>query len=185
MQRNKLNAYLTAITIFLLSASILVGMFISSSLFNLKFRPPENPSLTRTTLSFDDQGSQKDLAIGKKDAPLALIRLLGSFDFDLKKIKSRESLVPNLIFWRLPHDLKELSEVAIRKKLFIKILLPLIIDRNMQIQKKRQQIFNLKNIGIPNLRNNQKDWIFEQLKYYKVLSHYNACLLYTSDAADE
>ena len=174
MQRNKLNAYLIAITIFLLSASILVGMFIPSSLFNPKFRPPENASLTRTTLSFDDQGSQKDLAIGKKDAPLALIRLLGSFDFDLKKIKSRESLVPNLIFWRLPHDLKELSQVAIRKKLFMKILLPLIIDRNMQIQKKRQQIFNLKNIGIPNLRNNQKDWIFEQLKYYKVLSHYNA-----------
>ena len=98
MQRNKLNAYLTAITIFLLSASILVGMFIPSSLFNLKFRPPENPSLTRTTLSFDDQGSQKDLAIGKKDAPLALISLLGSLDFDLKKIKSRESLVPNLFF---------------------------------------------------------------------------------------
>ena len=44
----------------------------------------------------------------------------------------------------------------------------------MQIQRKRQQIFNLKNIGIPNLRNNQKGWIFEQLKYYKVLTHYNA-----------
>ena len=185
MQRNKLNAYLIAITIFLLSASILVGMFIPSSLFNLKFRPPENPSLTRTTLSFDDQGSQKDLAIGKKDAPLALIRLLGSFDFDLKKIKSRESLVPNLIFWRLPHDLQELSEVTIRKKLFIKILLPLIIDRNMQIQKKRQQIFNLKNIGIPNLRNNQKGWIFEQLKYYKVLSHYNAETTLNNEMFDE
>ena len=117
---------------------------------------------------------KKTWQLVKKTRRLALIRLLGSFDFDLKKIKSRESLVPNLIFWRLPHDLQELSEVAIRKKLFIKILLPLIIDRNMQIQKKRQQIFNLKNIGIPNLRNNQKDWIFEQLKYYKVLSHYNA-----------
>ena len=174
MQRNKINACLIAITIFLLFASILVGMFIPSGLLNLRFRPLENPSLTRTTLSFDDRGSQKDLAIGKKDAPLELISLLGSLDFDLKKIKSRESLVPNLIFWRLPHDLQKLSEVTIRKELFIKILLPLIIDRNMQIQRKRQQIFNLKNIGIPNLRNNQKDWIFEQLKYYKVLSKYNA-----------
>ena len=185
MQRNKLNAYLTAITIFLLSASILVGMFIPSSLFNPKFRPPENASLTRTTLSFDDQGSQKDLAIGKKDAPLALISLLGSLDFDLKKIKSRESLVPNLFFWRLPHGLQELSEVTIRKKLFIKILLPLIIDRNMQIQKKRQQILNLKNIGIPNLRNNQKGWIFEQLKYYKVVSHYNAETTLNNEMFDE
>ena len=185
MQRNKINAYLTALTIFLLSASILIGMFTPSSLFSLKFGAPENPSLTRTTLSFDDQGSQKDLAISKKDAPLALIRLLGSFDFDLKKIKSRESLVPNLIFWRLPHDLKELSQVAIRKKLFMKILLPLIIDRNMQIQKKRQQILNLKNIGIPNLRNNQKGWIFEQLKYYKVLSHYNAKTTLNNEMFDE
>ena len=185
MQPHKINAYLTATTIFLLSASILVGMFIPSSLFNPKFRPPENASLTRTTLSFDDQGSQKDLAIGKKDAPLALIHLLGSFDFDLKKIKSRESLVPNLIFWRLPHDLQELSQVAIRKKLFIKILLPLLIDRNMQIQKKRQQIFNLKNIGIPHLRNNQKGWIFEQLKYYKVLSHYNAETTLNNEMFDE
>ena len=174
MQRSKINACLIAVTIFLLSASIIVGMFIPSSLFNLKFRPPENPSLTRTTLSFDDQGSRKDLAIYKKDAAPALTNLLDSFDFDLKKIKSRESLVPNLIFWRLPHDLQKLSEVTIRKKLFIKILLPLIIDRNMQIQRKRQQILNLKNIGMPNLRNNQKDWIFEQLKYYKVLSKYNA-----------
>ena len=174
MQRNKINACLIAITMFLLSASILVGMFIPSGMFNLKFRLPENPSLTRTTLSFDDQGSQKDVAIGKKDAPLALISLLGSLDFDLKKIKSRESLVPNLIFWRLPHDLQKLSEVTSRKKLFIKILLPLIIDRNLQIQRKRQQIFNLKSIGIPNLRKNQKGWIFEQLKYYKVLSKYNA-----------
>ena len=185
MQPHKINAYLTATTIFLLSASILVGMFIPSSLFNLKFRPPENASLTRTTLSFDDQGSQKDLAIGKKDAPLALISLLGSLDFDLKKIKSRESLVPNLFFWRLPHGLQELSEVTIRKKLFIKILLPLIIDRNMQIQRKRQQIFNLKNIGIPNLRNNQKSWIFEQLKYYKVLSKYNAEATLNDEVFDE
>ena len=84
---------------------------------------------------------KKAWRLGKKDAPLALIRLLGSLDFDLKKIKSRESLVPNLIFWRLPHDLQELSEVAIRKKLFIKILLPLIIDRNMQIQKKKAANF--------------------------------------------
>ena len=55
----------------------------------------------------------------------------------------------------------------------------------MQIQKKRQQIFNLKNIGIPNLRNNQKGWIFEQLKYYKVLSHYNAETTLNNEMFDE
>ena len=185
MQCKKVNAYLSGITILLLSASILVGMLIPSSMFTLKLRFPENRSLVRNTLSFDDQGSRKDLAIYKKDAALALISLLGSFDFDLKKIKSRKALAPNLIFWRLPHGLNELSEISIRKKLFIKILLPLIIDRNMQIQKKRQQIFNLKNKGIANLGNNQKVWIREQLKYYKVFPYYNAETTLNNEMFDE
>ncbi len=185
MQRKKVNTYLTAITILLLSASILVGMLIPSSLFTLKLCFPENPSLVRNTLSFDDQGLRKDLAIYKEDAALALISLLGSFDFDLKKIKSRESLAPNLFFWRLPHGLKELYEISIRKKLFIKILLPLIIDRNMQIQKKRQQIFNFKKKGIPNLSNNEKVWILEQLKYYKVFAYYDAETTLNNEMFDE
>ena len=43
----------------------------------------------------------------------------------------------------------------------------------------------MKNIGIPNLRNNQKGWIFEQLKYYKVLSQYNAEATLNDEMFDE
>ncbi len=174
MQRKKINSFLIAFTIFLLAASALVGMLFPSKLFDLQVRVSENPAPIQNTLSFDDQGSRNDLAIGGKDARLTLINLLGSFNFDLNKIKSKESLVPNLIFWQLPHDLRELSDISIRKNLFIKILLPLIIDRNKQIQKKRQQIFSLKNIGIPNLSNNQRSWFLEQLTYYKILPNYDA-----------
>ena len=174
MQRKKIILYLIAITTFLLAANALVGIFIPSKLFDLQLRFSEKPAPTRNTLSFDDQGSRKDLEIGEKDAQLSLTNFLGSFDFDLNKIKSEESLVPNLIFWQLPHDLRKLSDISIRKKLFIKILLPLIIDRNRHIQKKRQQISSIKKIGIPYLRNNQRNWILEQLIYYKILPNYDS-----------
>mgnify|MGYP001162599223 CR=1 FL=1 len=185
MQRKKINWCLTAVTIFSLAVIALVGVFILSKLFHPQVRVSENPAPPRNTLSFDEQGSRNDLAIDEKDAPLALINLLGSFDFDLNKIKSKELLVPNLIFWQLPHDLRELSDISIRKKLFIKILLPLIIDRNRQIQKKREQIFSLKNIGIPNLTNNQRSWILEQLTYYKILPTYNAETTFNNKIFDE
>ena len=149
---------------------ILVGIFVPSKYIHLKSRDAGLLSVSKYTVSLDENGKIKNFNYYPIKAEELLTELFDAFDFNLQRIHSEQLTVPRLILWRLPKSLQSLKDTSVRKQLFIKILLPLIIDKNKAILKKRRKIITLKKKGLPNLKNRQKNWIMEQFRYYKILS---------------
>ena len=169
-QIEKINSHLTALTVFLLVAGILVGIFVPTKYIHLKSRDAEHLSISKYTVSLDDNGEIRNFNYNPIKAEELLAELFDAFNFNLQRIHSKQFTIPKLILWRLPKSLQSLNDTSVRKQLFIKILLPLIIDKNKAILKKRRKIITLKKRGLPNLKNHQKNWVKEQFRYYKILS---------------
>ena len=155
-------------------AGILVGIFVPSKYIHLKSRDAGHLSVSKYTVSLDENGKIKNFNYYPIKAEELLTELFDAFDFNLQRIHSEQLIVPKLILWRLPKSLQSLKDTTARKQLFIKILLPLIIDKNKAILKKRRKIITLKKRGLPNLKKRQKNWIMEQFRYYKILRLHEA-----------
>ena len=157
-----------------MATGILVGIFVPSKYIHLKSRDLEHLSVSKYTVSLDENGKIKNFNYYPIKAEELLTELFDAFDFNLQRIHSEQLIVPKLILWRLPKSLQSLKDTSVRKQLFIKILLPLIIDKNKAILKKRRKIITLKKRGLPNLKKRQKNWIMEQFRYYKILQLHEA-----------
>ena len=153
---------------------ILVGIFVPSNYIHLKSRDAGHLSVSKYTVSLDENGKIKNFNYYPIKAEELLTELFDAFDFNLQRVHSEQLIVPRLILWRLPKSLQSLKDTSVRKQLFIKILLPLIIDKNKAILKKRRKIITLKKMCLPNLKNRQKNWIMEQFRYYKILQLHEA-----------
>ena len=157
-----------------MATGILVGIFVPSKYIHLKSRDAGHLSVSKYTVSLDENGKIKNFNYYPIKAEELLTELFDAFDFNLQRIHSEQLTVPRLILWRLPKSLQSLKDTSVRKQLFIKILLPLIIDKNKAILKKRRKIITLKKRGLPNLKKRQKNWIMEQFRYYKILRLHEA-----------
>ena len=157
-----------------MATGILVGIFVPSKYIHLKRRDAGHLSVSKYTVSLDENGKIKNFNYYPIKAEELLTELFDAFDFNLQRIHSEQLTVPRLILWRLPKSLQSLKDTSVRKQLFIKILLPLIIDKNKAILKKRRKIITLKKRGLPNLKKRQKNWIMEQFRYYKILQLHEA-----------
>ena len=67
---------------------------------------------------------------------------------------------------KLPRDLKTLGDTKKKRELFIKIVLPLILDENQKIKNDREKLFKIirKNFNTVD----EKVWIKRRLKEYKI-----------------
>tara|TARA_B100001564_G_scaffold327082_1_gene309817 strand:- start:52 stop:1128 length:1077 start_codon:yes stop_codon:yes gene_type:complete len=65
---------------------------------------------------------------------------------------------------RLPKELKNIESPKKRKKLFIKIVLPLIIEENLKIRFDRKKLFEILNKN--NTSERDKDWLNLKFKQY-------------------
>ena len=86
--------------------------------------------------------------------------------YDLKKVKQTKIINIGNKIPRLPTELKHIQSVKKRKELFIKIVLPLIIEENTRIKFDRKKLFSILN------KNNNSDlekvWLAEKFKQYGV-----------------
>ncbi|MFQ5763800.1 MAG: glucosaminidase domain-containing protein [Rhodospirillales bacterium] len=69
-----------------------------------------------------------------------MFRRLG-YEFDL--VLAGETDVPRLFLVGLPGDLKDIREVGLRKKLFFKAVLPLVLQVNEETLRDRRRLWNL------------------------------------------
>ena len=84
---------------------------------------------------------------------------------DLSKIRRTKKVKPIFISL-LPKDLEAVSNIEERKELFIKIVLPLIIDSNNNIKSDRKKLFNILNKKNNNFA--EKKWLRKKFKEYKI-----------------
>ena len=93
------------------------------------------------------------------------INLFEDLDYDLKGVRAGQKVKP-IYLTKLPKDLKTLGNTAQKRELFIKILLPLILDENEKISRDREKLFkilarNFNSIG-------ERVWLKRRFKEYKI-----------------
>ena len=85
---------------------------------------------------------------------------------DLKEIRKTKLVDTSNSIDRLPKQIKNLENSEERKKLFIQIVLPLIVEENIKIRLDRKKLFN-----ILNKKNNstiEKKWLDNKFKQYGI-----------------
>ncbi len=99
-----------------------------------------------------------------------LAHIFNAHDFSVEGARVEKNIVPKLYLARLPQDLKRIPSIQTRKEIFLKTLLPIIIEVNRNILDLRQQVLSLQN-EIKNghvLTMEEKAWLAFLCEEYKV-----------------
>ena len=87
--------------------------------------------------------------------------------YNLKDVRETK-LVKPIALSLLPEEIKKIESTKKRKNLFIKIILPLILEENNRIKLDRMKLFSILNKS--NNTNKEKNWLNKKFKQYGVLN---------------
>ena len=91
--------------------------------------------------------------------------LFEDLNYDLSKIRKGKKVKPFYISL-LPKDISLIEDIRERKELFIKIILPLILQENEKIEKDREKLFKL--LAKKSNTKEEKNWLKWKFKEYKI-----------------
>jgi len=97
-----------------------------------------------------------------------LNQLFKDLSYDLKKIRNNKIVKPIEISL-LPKEIKKIENSKKRKDLFIKIVLPLILEENSRINLDRKRLFTILNKN--NNSESEKKWLQDKFKQYGVIKN--------------
>ena len=89
---------------------------------------------------FENSGELNKLNLSKASESKKIERL---FELTLQKYpdpKNRQNKLAPIFLWRLPNNLSEIDDLNNRKKIFIQIMTPLILEQNFTILKDRARL---------------------------------------------
>ena len=79
--------------------------------------------------------------------------------------------VPDITIDKFPHDFNEINSTKVKKSLFIKSLLPLIIRENNKILDTRNRILKIQSSSVNYIKRSEALWLKKQYVNYKVKNH--------------
>ena len=93
------------------------------------------------------------------------LNLFDDLDYDLAGVRAGQKVKP-IYLMKLPKDLKTLGDTKTKRELFIKIVLPLILDENQKIMDDRKKLFKIlaKNFNTVG----EKVWLKRRFREYKI-----------------
>ena len=91
--------------------------------------------------------------------------LFDELNYDLKGVRAGQKVKP-IYLTKLPKDIKTLGDTKKKRELFIKIVLPLILDENNKITEDRKKLFKIlgKNFNTVG----ERVWLKRRFKEYKI-----------------
>ncbi len=91
--------------------------------------------------------------------------LFDELNYDLKGVRAGQKVKP-IYLTKLPKDIKTLGDTKKKRELFIKIVLPLILDENSKITEDRKKLFKIlgKNFNTAG----ERVWLKRRFKEYKI-----------------
>ena len=91
--------------------------------------------------------------------------LFDELNYDLKGVRAGQKVKP-IYLTKLPKDIKTLGDTKKKRELFIKIVLPLILDENNKITEDRKKLFKIlgKNFNTAG----ERVWLKRRFKEYKI-----------------
>ena len=134
----------------------------------LELSPEEKKKITFKDLFFDvfdfDEVSTDTVRLSAS----TLEQLFKETKFDLDDIRENKIVKP-ISLDLLPNEIKFIESTKKRKELFIKIVLPLILEENNRIRLDRKRLFVILNKN--NNSKSERNWLNNKFKQYGVVNH--------------
>jgi len=171
------NVYLSLFVIFFIGCMILMRPYIKNVVNEVKFtyvaEEYKSTKATKQKKSKKKQTKKEKSEIEKEtnyDNTISLnaettLNLFDDLGYDLKGVRAGQKVKP-IYLTKLPKDLKTLGDTKQKRDLFIKILLPLILDENKKITEDRKKLFKIlgKNLNTAG----ERVWLKRRFKEYKI-----------------
>ena len=172
------NIYLSIAILFFIASMITVRPYIKKVVNEVKFtyvaqeyKSPKKIEKQKSDVKepkSDDNNVADYKALPDNTISLNAETTLNLFEdlkYDLKSIRNGAKVKP-VYLTKLPKDLKSLGDTKTKRELFIKIILPLILDENAKILEDRKKLFKIlsKNFNTPG----ERVWLKRRFKEYKI-----------------
>ena len=172
------NLYLSFAFIFFIGCLITMRPFIKNTVNEVKFTyVAEEYKVAKSTKSSKTKKKKIETTkepeseiVTEYDNTVSLNaetarNLFNDLGYDLKGVRAGQKVKP-IYLTKLPKDLKALGDTRLKRELFIKIILPLILDENEKIQEDRKKLFKIisKNFNTAG----ERVWLKRRFKEYKV-----------------
>ena len=169
------NLYLSLAFIFFIGSLIAVRPYIKNVVNEIKFTyvaeeyksPDKNKSKKKKK---EPKIAQEPEFIEEHDNAISLNaettkNLFNDLGYDLKGVRAGQKVKP-IYLTKLPRDLKALGNTKDKRDLFIRILLPLVLDENNKIIDDRKKLFKIlsKNFNTAG----ERVWLKRRFKEYKI-----------------
>jgi Bax protein len=172
------NIYLSIFVIFFIASVILMRPFIKNVVNEVKFtyvakeyRTSEDVGKKKKIEKKKTKEIQEPEFVQENDNTISLnaettLNLFDDLGYDLKGVRAGQKVKP-IYLTKLPKDLKTLGDTKKKRELFIKIVLPLILDENEKILEDRKKLFKIlgKNFNTVG----ERVWLKRRFKEYKVV----------------
>jgi len=171
------NVYLSFAFIFFIGSLIVIRPYIKNVVNEVKFnyvaeayKLPENQKNQKKQKNKILQKAEEPKIVVENDNTISLnaetaSNLFDDLGYDLKSVRAGQKVKP-IYLTKLPKDLKTLGNSVKKRELFIKIVLPLILDENEKISNDRKKLFKIINKSFNTV--GERVWLKRRFKEYKI-----------------
>jgi len=171
------NIYLSFAFIFFIGCLISVRPYIKHVVTEVKFSNVAEEYKTAIKLKSKNNKKTKNEQVPVKpevtedyENTISLnsqtaLNLFEDLNYDLQGVRAGQKVKP-IYLTKLPKDMKTLGNTKVKRELFIKIILPLILDENEKIKADRKKLFKIlsKDFNSPG----ERVWLKRRFKQYKI-----------------
>ena len=168
------NVYLSIFIIFFIGSLITMRPYIKNVVNEVKFtyvaEEYKVPKVSKLKNNKKTKKVEEEEFKEEHDNTVSLnaettSNLFNDLGYDLKGVREGQKVKP-IYLTKLPKDLKTLGDTKKKRELFIKILLPLILDENSKITSDRIKLFKIlgKNFNTVG----ERVWLKRRFKEYKI-----------------
>ena len=174
------NVYLSLAFIFFIGCLIVMRPYIKNTVNEVKFtyvaqeykspKKEKSKKAKKIETAKKSETTEKSEHTQEHDNTISLnaettYNLFEDLGYDLKGVRAGQKVKP-IYLTKLPKDLKTLGDTKKKRELFIKILLPLILDVNNKITEDRKKLFQIlgKNFNTVG----ERVWLKRRFKEYKI-----------------
>ena len=170
------NLYLSVAIIFFIGCMITVRPYIKNVVNEVKFtyvaaeyKTPEIVKSKKTKKKKSEKFEESEFK-EKHDNTISLnsetaLNLFNDLGYDLKSIRAGQKVKP-IYLTKLPKDIKTLGDTKQKRELFIKIILPLILNENEKIIQDRKKLFKILGKSFNTV--GERVWLKRRFKEYKI-----------------
>ena len=170
------NIYLSLFIIFFIGALMITRPYIKNVVNEVKFtyvaEEYKSPKISEkkkvAKKQLEDSKEPENKLDGDNTISLnaeTTANLFEDLNYDLKGVRAGQKVKP-IYLTKLPKDLNSLGDTKKKRELFIKILLPLVLDENAKITQDREKLFKILNKNFNTA--GERVWLKRRFKEYKI-----------------